>query len=179
MVTSRLPCSVILNICHKHVNRFFFIVYFNHFYLYLVSFELQNYRPVSNLSFLSKIIETVVLRHLNGYIECNQLFCKMQSAYRRTAIVKVHNDILSKLDDHKNVVLMLFDLSAAFDTIKHGCLMQKLHFQYGITSTALCWFNSYLQSRKYCIEVNDTLSAATNLHMGVPQGSIIGPILFI
>ena len=60
-------------------------------------------------------------------------FCVMQSAYRRnhsckTAIVKVHNDILSKLDDHKNVVLMLLDLSAAFDTINHGCLMQELHF---------------------------------------------------
>ena len=71
--------------------------------------DLQNYRPVSNFYFLSKIIETVVLRQLTGYIECNELFHEKQSVYQRnhsceTAIVKVHNDIFSKLDDHKNVV---------------------------------------------------------------------------
>ena len=111
--------------------------------------ELQNYRPVSYLSFLLKIIKTVILRQLTGHMECNQPFCEMLPAYQKnhsskTVIVKVYNNILSKFDDNKNVVLILFDLSAAFDTINHGRLMQKLHLQYSITNTAPCWFNSYL-----------------------------------
>ena len=145
---------------------------------------LHNYRPVSNISFLSKILESVVLKQLSEYLESNQLLCRVQSAYRtlhscETAIVKVHNDIVSKLDKGNNVVLMLFDLSAAFDTINHDCLLKKLQFLYGISGTALSWFASYLKFRKYCVKVKDTLSTTNSINMGVPQGSIIGPVLFI
>lgn len=146
--------------------------------------NLKNYRPVSNLSFLSKVIEKVVQQQLFSYLDSNQLLPESQSAYRpshstETALIKVISDILLALDSGKVSVLTLLDLSAAFDTIDHEILLVRLSSLYGISGIALKWFNSYLSNRSQFVTVNDRNSKSTPVAFGVPQGSVLGPILFI
>ena len=110
---------------------------------------LKNYRPVSNCGFLDKLLENVVLRQLHPYVHGAGLYGKCQSAYREahsteTALLRVHNDVMRSLDRQTDVVLLLLDLSAAFDTIDHGILLNKLHYRFGIERTVLNWLNSYL-----------------------------------
>ena len=113
---------------------------------------LKNYRPVSNLFFLSKILEKVVLRQLSNNLLTNTLFYSHQSAYRaghstETALLKIVNDLLSALDENKFSLLSLLDLSAAFDTIDHSILLSRHSYSFGISSTVLAWFTSYLTDR--------------------------------
>ena len=150
----------------------------------LDSESLSNYRPISNLSFLSKIIEKCVSVQLTKYLEENDLFTEFQSGYRKhhsceTATTKIHSDILVMCDKRSRVVLLILDLSAAFDTVNHTCLLKKLKNMYGIQCLALEWIKSYLTDRSFCVKVKDTKSKQTILEVGVPQGSILGPLLFI
>ena len=106
--------------------------------------ELKNYRPISNISFISKIIEKCVHNQLTSYIETENLHASYQSGYRKhhsceTAVTKIHNDILLMMDKQSNVVLLLLDLSAAFDTISHSLLLKKLKDLYGIQGNVLKW----------------------------------------
>ena len=145
---------------------------------------LKNYRPVSNLSFLSKLLERVVQKQLFAYLNANKLLPLSQSAYRphhstETALLKVMNDLMLAMDRDEVSVLTLLDLSAAFDTIDHGILTQRLFSLYGITDSALKWFQSYLGNRTQCVTIDGISSDSTPLSFGVPQGSVLGPILFI
>ena len=113
----------------------------------------------------------------------NDLLGHFQSAYRpyhscKTALMMIHNDIRSMLDARLNVVLLVFDLSAAFDTVNHNILLGKLGQQYGLTDTVFAWFESYLSSRKYYVKGNNSSSHDVSVSSGVPQGSILGPLLF-
>jgi hypothetical protein len=146
--------------------------------------NLKNYRPVSNLTFLSKILEKVVLKQLFTYLTDHDLIAHTQSAYRphhstETALIKVFNDILQALDGGEVSVLTLLDLSAAFDTIDHSILLQRLASSYGISGTALNWFVSYLSDRSQAVMIDGSTSKASPLSFGVPQGSVLGPVLFI
>ena len=146
--------------------------------------DVSNYRPISNLTTLSKIIEKCVHKQLVTYIDNHGLFAKFQSGYRKahsceTAITKIHNDIMLMIDKKRNVVLLLLDLSAAFDTINHSLLLRKLKSLYGINGTVLCWIESYLSERSFRVSVNKSVSSSCPLNIGVPQGSILGPLLFI
>ena len=119
----------------------------------LDSDDLKNYRPISNLTYLSKIIKKVVHLQLTKYIDTHELFADFQSGYRRahsceTSVTKIHNDILMMIDKQQNVVLLLLDLSAAFDTINHQILIKKLKNMYGIKGTVLKWLESYLADRE-------------------------------
>ena len=143
---------------------------------------LKNYRPVSNLSFISKIVEKVVANRLKLYLEDNFLFEPFQSAYREyhsveTALLKINNDLLKNLDNGKISALILTDLSAAFDTINHNLLLNRLKSRFGVTNTALAWFKSYLTGRFQAVKISG-LGDFRELKWGVPQGSILGPILF-
>lgn len=145
--------------------------------------EFKNYRPVSNLSFLSKIIEKVVSLRLLEHLESNNLCEPMQSAYRRfhsteTALIKIQNDLLRSLDKRQVCALVLLDLSAAFDTVSHKILLGRLESRFGIHGSALGWFNSYLSGRSQYVKIKDSVSNSQNLSFGIPQGSILGPILF-
>ena len=145
---------------------------------------LKNYRPVSNLSFFSKITEKVVLNQLSSHLLDNNLFYPLQSAYRaghstETALLKIVNDLLISLDQNKVSVLSLLDLSAAFDTIDHSILIQRLEHSFGISGTPLTWFKSYISDRTQCVSVNGSSSPPTLLQYGVPQGSVLGPLLFV
>ena len=144
---------------------------------------LANYRPISNLPFLSKILEKVVANQLCDFLHHNSLFEKFQSGFRKhhsteTALVKITNDLLMAADKGLLSVLVLLDLSAAFDTIDHDILLQRLEQSIGISGTALIWFKSYLSDRSQFVFVNDDASITTNVNHGVPQGSVLGPILF-
>ena len=91
--------------------------------------------------------------------------------------MRVQNDLLVALDKDGGVILMLLDLSAAFDTIDHNILFRRL-YNLGIRGPALSWFRSYLSGRTQSVVIGDIKSASRNLPYGVPQGSVLGPILF-
>ena len=112
--------------------------------------SLRNYRPVSNLSFISKVLEKVVFAQLHGYVTTNKLLNKFQSAYRpshsvETALLHVSSSILWHLENKRAVFLILLDLSAAFDTINRSLLLKILENNFGISGDALMWFKSYLK----------------------------------
>ncbi len=145
---------------------------------------LANYRPVSNLPFLSKIFEKVVANQLCNFLQSNSLFEVFQSGFRmhhstETALVRVTNNLLMSSDEGLLSVLVLLDLSAAFDTIDHQILIQRLDNLIGIKGTALKWFKSYLSDRSHFVYVNGESSTYTKVSYRVPQGSVLGPVLFI
>ena len=144
--------------------------------------ELGNYRPVSNLSFLSKTLERVVASQLNDHLMRNELLEPFQSAYRRhhsteTALLRIHTDIRCAIADGKVVLMALLDLSAAFDTINHDLLLQTLA-SIGVQDIAHQWFASYLHDRSQTVTVRGAHSEPQHLSVGVPQGSVLGPLLF-
>ena len=145
--------------------------------------ELKNYRPVSNLSFVSKILEKVVASRLLSHMKMNSLSNELQSAYKQfhsteSALLKVENDILLNMDKGRVTALTLLDLSAAFDTIDHCTLVRRLSSWYGISGIALEWFQSYLHDRSQQVKIQDNISDSVSISFGVPQGSVLGPILF-
>ena len=111
------------------------------------------------------------------------MFDPLQSAYRdkhsiETALIKVQNDILSALDAGSSAILLMLDLSAAFDTIYHDILLSRLCSVYGITGNALDWFRSYLIGRIHNVVIEYSVSVDQELGFGVPQGSVMGPKIF-
>ena len=149
----------------------------------LDSNDFKNYRPISNLRFISKTIEKCVAKQLIQHLDINDLGETYQSAYKRnhsteTALIRVHNDIAMAIDKHNSVILILLDLSAAFDTVDHGILLSRLSNRFGITGTVLEWFRSYLSDRTQFVQVNGACSASHVLEFGVPQGSVLGPLLY-
>ena len=144
---------------------------------------MKNYRPVSNLPFISKVLEKVVVKRLDDHMLDNNLYSSGQSAYRErhsteTALLKVQSDILTALNSGSGAVLLMLDLSAAFDTIDHGILLSRLNNLYGISGDALDWFKSYLSSRVQRVIIGDTVSECKDLNFGVPQGSVLGPKIY-
>ena len=142
-----------------------------------------NYRPVSNLPFVSKLTEKVMVKQLTHYMDKNSLLLSYQSAYRRfhsteTAIVTLVNDILLCLDKTHSMLLVAVDLSAAFDTVHHGILLDVMKNKFGVCNTCLNWISSYLYPRNCVVAVNRSLSKPMDLPFSVPQGSIAGPIAF-
>ena len=114
---------------------------------------------------ISKVVEKVVAVQLTYYVASNHLVESLQSAYTckhfhstETALVKVQNDILRAVDKNKSVILLLLDLSAAFDTVDHSILLSKLSHRFGIKETALTWFKSHLTSRKQFVQVEGSKS---------------------
>ena len=144
---------------------------------------LQSYRSVSNLKFISKVTEKAAIEQLQQYLSENDLFPLLQSAYRKhhsceTALLRVLNDLLSSVDAKRDAVLVLLDLSAAFDTIDHNILIQRLKIRYGLTGSVLEWFDSYIRGRNQVIKIGDSKSDPHQLLSGVPQGSVAGPQIF-
>ena len=144
---------------------------------------LKNFRPVSNLSFLSKLIERIVCVQLVDHLKINDLYEVYQSAYRQlhsteTALLCVQNDLLLAVDTHGGAILVLLDLSAALDTIDHHYLLHILESSFGIQGNVLAWFQSNLTVRTQTVHIKKCTSEPHELKYGVPQGSVLGPILF-
>ena len=146
--------------------------------------EKKNFRPLSNLSFLSKALERCVQNQLLNYLNSNNMFNDFQSAYRKfhsceTAITKITNDLLLSIDNNQCSILLFLDLSSAFDTIDHAILLSILQTKYGLNGIVLKWFESYISNRNFRVNIGKSFSEGICLLFGVPQGSILGPILFI
>jgi hypothetical protein len=144
---------------------------------------LKNYRPVSNLPTLGKIIEYPAVSRFNAHLQANSLSDTFQSAYKtshstETALLRVKNDMLTELDDGKAIMLVLLDLSSAFDTIDHNILIKRMQREFGITGSALLWFDSYINDRSSRVCVLGEYSEKLPLKYGVPQGSVVGPPIF-
>ena len=143
-----------------------------------------NFRPVSNLRLLTKVTEKVVATRLIAYLQNNNLFEPFQSAYKQfhsceTALVQVQNDILRAVDNNCCVVLLLLDLSAAFDTVDHTILLNRMSAKFVIKGQVRNWFQSYLNKRTQFVLINGTRSSVRNIKQGVPQGSVLGPLLYL
>ena len=145
---------------------------------------LLNYRPISHLSFLSKLTERVVKSRLLNHLSTNSLFNSHQSAYSKfhsteTTLLSVHDHLIKAVSTQKLTALCLLDLSAAFDTIDHDILLSRLSSWFGLSNTVLFWFRSYLSCRTFSVSIDNSSSIPSKLLYGVPQGSVLGPILFI
>ena len=148
-----------------------------------LAIEYKNFRPVSNLRYVFKLTEGAVASQLMEHMTVNNLHLKFQSAYEKnnsteSALLKVKNDILINMDEQKVTLLVLLDLSSAFDTVNHQVLLERLRSRFGVTGTALDLFASYLADRVQCISVNGGTSDAFHLSQGVPQGLCLGTLLF-
>uniref|UniRef100_A0A3B3QUE0 Reverse transcriptase domain-containing protein n=1 Tax=Paramormyrops kingsleyae TaxID=1676925 RepID=A0A3B3QUE0_9TELE len=143
----------------------------------------NNFRPISNLPFISKILEKTVAIQLHSHLSHNHLYEQFQSGFRplhstETALIKITNDLLMAADSGLLTILILLDLSAAFDTICHNTLIDRLS-SIGIRHTLLHWIKSYLSGRSQFIQLKSFTSQLSTVTSGVPQGSVLGPLLFI
>ena len=144
----------------------------------------SNYRPVSNLSYISKIVEAAAISQLQNHLQINGLFPEYQSAYRKhfsceTAVLKLHNDVLWAMEQGELYYLVCTDLSAAFDTVDHRVLLDLLKKSFGVTGVCLQWFRSYLENRQFKVSVGKEFSELKTINYSVPQGSKGGPDLFV
>lgn len=143
----------------------------------------SNYRPISLLSQFSKIVEKVFAKRLNDFISKHNILCEQQYGFRtnRTtshALIDFIEQITNATERHEYTVGIFLDLQKAFDTIDHKILLSKLQ-KYGIRGLAHEWLTSYLEDRYQFVHINDQNSTLLEITCGVPQGSVLGPLLFI
>ncbi len=148
-------------------------------------FNMSNFRPISKLSFISKVLEKNVLGQLNDLLKRNNIFDRFQSGFRaghstapraEQSILRVSNDIFRGVESGSRVDLLLLDLTAAFDTVDHDILVACLKNHISFQGLALNWFSSYLEDRTFSVSLGDYSSSTAPLVCGAPQGSIMGPI---
>uniref|UniRef100_A0A3B3IA76 Reverse transcriptase domain-containing protein n=1 Tax=Oryzias latipes TaxID=8090 RepID=A0A3B3IA76_ORYLA len=137
----------------------------------------------SNLPFISKILEKTVALQLRAHLSSNNIYEHFQSGFRplrstETALLKITNDLLLASDSGSLSILILLDLTAGFDTISHNILIHRLQ-TIGISHTPLSWFSSYLSDRSQFIHIKPHMSNTFTHSAGIPQGSVLGPLLFI
>ena len=142
----------------------------------------SSFWPISNLSFVSKATEKVVATRLDSYLKDADFTELFQSAYKagystETALILVQNDILCAIDDGQCITLVLLDLSAAFVTVDHEILLDRLLRRFGIKGKAISWLRSYLLERKQFVCVDNKRSSSLDLTCRIPQDSVLGPML--
>jgi retron-type reverse transcriptase len=146
-------------------------------------YDVCNYRPISVLPVISKILERAVHDQLYDYLTKFDVLNSNQSGFRKshstnTTLLDVSDYILHHMNDGKVTAAIFLDLKKAFDTVNHKILIDKLYL-YGVKGKALDWFTSYLLHRSQIVNINASFSDPKNIDIGVPQGSILGPLLFI
>ena len=144
---------------------------------------MNNYPPVFNPCFVAKILEKLVLSQVSSYLNSHNLYNPCQSAYRpcpstETALLKIVDDLFLSLSKGNISVLALPDFSSAIDIIDHPIIAHRLHADHGFTDTVLQWSSSYLTDRPHYVSLSNHCSDFAPVHSDVPQGSVLGPILF-
>ena len=145
--------------------------------------SMDNYRPISLLSCFSKIIEKIVCTRLTCFLDVNNLISNSQYGFRKKhstlhPLIHFQNFISSALDRKEHAVAIFCDLRKAFDTVDHKILLSKLQ-RMGVRGAELLWFQNYLTNRKQIVTINGSNSLLLSILIGVPQGSILGPLLFL
>ena len=143
----------------------------------------SNYRPVTNLSFLSKVLERLAAHQLDAHLASHGILSPTQYAYRpnhstETALLALQNDLLQAASRGHGCVVLLLDLTAAFDTIDHEILLDRISSHCGIVGKPLAWIASYLRNRTQSVIVDGAESDPVRVKYGVPQGSVLGPKLY-
>ena len=146
-------------------------------------FIMSNYRPISLLPIFSKILEKLMYTRVMSFIQKYNILYKNQFGFQKGmstefAINALVDNIVQCLENKETGYCIFLDFAKAFDTVNHQILLKKLEY-YGIRGTALKWFTSYLSNRMQCTEIGDTQSKLDYIKCGVPQGSILGPLLFL
>ena len=144
---------------------------------------LDNYRPIALLSSFSKILEKIVCNRLYIFLENNELLSKFQFGFRKEhstlhPMILFMNKLTSALENKQHTIAIFCDLRKAFDSCNHHILLKKLQ-KVGVRDIELCWFQNYLENRKQYVFVNGHSSSLLNIDTGVPQGLILGPLLFL
>ena len=142
---------------------------------------ITNFRPISVLPVISKIFETVICDQLSHYLESNNLLCPQQYGFTKNsstelAALKVIDRLLNQLNKHKIPINLYLDLAKASDSLNHDILLDKLAY-YGVQNKAKDLLESYLSNRKQFVQIGEIVSKIKPISMGVPQGSVIGPLL--
>ena len=142
---------------------------------------MKNFSPVSNLPYLSNLIEKVIAIRLVEHMRQNAIMENFQSAYKahhstEIALLRVYNDVMFNIGRGNGTLLMLLDLSAAFDTIDHQIIFYILEHSLCITESALALIKSYLDGRQQCVQIQGVILEFVELACGVPQRSVLGPL---
>ena len=145
--------------------------------------DMSNYRPISVLPLLSKLLERHVADNLKSYLNEYDLLYERQSGFRanhscETALTAIIDDWITAIDNNEIVGTVLLDLSKAFDLVSHNLLLEKLQ-QYQLSAVSLQWFQSYFNDRLQQVSISGKLSGSRLISSGVPQGSVLGPLLFL
>ena len=145
--------------------------------------DVNNYRPISILPTLSKIIEKWIQKHLMSFLNSHNLLHEKQSGFREghsteSALILMIDSWLKAINDGKFVGCLMVDFRKAFDLVDHSLILQKLKL-YKCDENSLSWFNSYLSNRTQRVSMNNKFSASEPIRYGVPQGSILGPLMFL
>jgi len=143
----------------------------------------NGYRPISILPTLSKVFEKVIYSRLYSFVTSNCILSPQQNGFRTNhstelAIAAIYDDMICNKDNKLIAFTLFLDLSKAFDCVDHKLLLEKL-FYYGVKGTPLKLLASYLDNRFQCTKIGDTKSCFLNVTCGVPQGSVVGPLLFL
>ena len=144
---------------------------------------MSNYRPIALLPIFGKILEKLMHSRIYAFLATNKILTPHQYGFQKgksteQAVFDIHEKVVHALENGETPCCVFLDLAKAFDTVDKNILLSKLH-HYGIRGTSLDWINSYLTSRKQCVYVSDKNSEKLPISIGVPQGSILGPLLFL
>ena len=142
-----------------------------------------NYRPISLLPIIGKLLEKLMQQRLSKFLHSQNILTEKQYGFQKNksteqAILDIQSSIIDAFENKQIPCCIFLDFAKAFDTVNHKILITKL-YHYGIRGVVLDWLTSYITNRTQCGEIGDTLSDYQNVKNGVPQGSVLGPLLFL
>ena len=145
--------------------------------------EIGNYRPISLLPIFSNILEKLMHSRVYSFLQDQNILLKSQYGFQKNkstehAILDIQSKIIDAYENKETPCCIFMDFAKAFDTVNHSILLDKLNY-YGIRGNTLKWFESYLSNREQCVQIGNHSSGLLNIKYGVPQGSVLGPLLFL